>query len=113
MRDFFNDVVQAYPELELFFITEHPDRPNNSSSGNSAETEYQRTIGALFAVYWMMRLDGDGKAGFSFGCDEQWQVYSEVPDKYFSKQEVFFNDMEWEDLQKVTSLALHGSVGRI
>ena len=30
------------------------------------------TIGAFFAIYWLMRLRCDGKEGFSFGVDKDW-----------------------------------------
>ena len=43
------------------------------SSGISAADEYRRTIGALFCLYWLARLDMDGKRGFSFGVDDDWQ----------------------------------------
>ena len=38
-----------------------------TSSGRSAAEEYQRTLGALFAVYWLMRLHGDGLQSFVYG----------------------------------------------
>ena len=50
--------------------------PRQVSSGISSVDEYLRTIGALAAVYWLMRLDLpsvvgsdslDGQRGFSFG----------------------------------------------
>ena len=67
-------------------------------SGRLLTDEYKRTIGALFAVYWLMRLDLpgpqtvlppsrseskldgqlggtglDGQLGFTFGVDEHWR----------------------------------------
>ena len=45
----------------------------------SADVEYKRTIGALFAIYWLMRLDEGsdthlrGDMAFCFGVDSQWQ----------------------------------------
>eukprot|EP00966_Prymnesium_polylepis_P149148 3446118-Prymnesium_polylepis.1 len=42
------------------------------SSGVTAADEYRRTIGAMFAVYWLMRIGIDGEQGFSFGVDEHW-----------------------------------------
>lgn len=36
---------------------------------NSAD---KRTMGAAFAVYWLMRIGIDGERGFCFGVDEHW-----------------------------------------
>ena len=46
--------------------------PRMSSSGRSHESEYLRTIGAFFALYWLMRIGIDGKDGFVRGVDENW-----------------------------------------
>ena len=35
--------------------------------------EYQRTIGAFFALYWLARIGLDGEDGFCFGVDPEWQ----------------------------------------
>lgn len=67
-REFFEDCVAAFPELELFA----PPRSSRcciTSSGRDSHIEYQRTFGALFAVYWLLRLDIDGRCGLAFGCD--------------------------------------------
>ena len=37
------------------------------TSGISSAAEYNRTIGALFAFYWLVRIGIDGENGFSFG----------------------------------------------
>jgi len=34
--------------------------------------EYQRTVGAFFALYWLMRLGIDGEDGFTYGVDADW-----------------------------------------
>eukprot|EP00966_Prymnesium_polylepis_P078897 1828637-Prymnesium_polylepis.1 len=48
------------------------------TSGISAKDEYNRTIGALFAVYWLMRIGVDGERGFSYGVDDKtWEVKKE------------------------------------
>ena len=44
---FFDDAVLAFPELELFFVQ---SENSTASSGLSGADEYQRTMGALFAV---------------------------------------------------------------
>eukprot|EP00930_Biecheleria_cincta_P037717 TRINITY_DN25918_c0_g1_i1.p1 TRINITY_DN25918_c0_g1~~TRINITY_DN25918_c0_g1_i1.p1 ORF type:complete len:572 (-),score=110.77 TRINITY_DN25918_c0_g1_i1:94-1809(-) len=75
LKDFFDDCSNAFPELGLFFIDNEP-----SSSGLRPFDEYQRTIGALFAVYWLIRED---KSGFSFGYDAHWhrRTARSVPDE--------------------------------
>ena len=58
-----------------------------SSSGRSSEEEYQRTIGALFGVYWFLRLDQDGPESFCFGLDpdNSWAPQPAVPDTEVTK----------------------------
>jgi len=66
LRAFHADVLAAFPELALYGL-----RPAHA-------LEYQRTVGALFAVYWLLRLDGDGTYGFSCGVDrEKWRPQNE------------------------------------
>merc|ERR1712190_31540 len=55
--EFFEDCTDAFPELAIYMAAESQ---NATTSGRTADDEYQRTIGALFAVYWLMRLDIDG-----------------------------------------------------
>jgi len=38
-----------------------------TTSGNTIGDEYQRTVGAFFAIYWLMRLEVDGRKGFTYG----------------------------------------------
>ena len=80
LRNFHDDAVAAFPELRLFFVEPPPGgakplaKPGGaSSSGDTNAKEYQRTMGALFAVYWLMRLDVDGKASFCYGVDDEWR----------------------------------------
>merc|ERR1712232_1250052 len=73
LRTFFNDCTEAFPELRLYM----GDAADSTSGGRPPDDEYQRTIGALFAFYWIMRVDIDGKAGFCFGVDpwsDSWVV---------------------------------------
>ena len=67
---FLDHVIEAFPELRLFYTS--PDKV--SSSGRTAEVEYQRTIGAMFAVYWLLRLGIDGEDGFCYGVDKDFKV---------------------------------------
>ena len=92
---FYDDIRKAFPELELYCATLAPAAggngagsdaddapagaaPNAVTSGLTSDAEYRRTIGAMFAVYWLMRIGIDGERGFSFGVDENW-VPREVP----------------------------------
>ena len=44
----------------------------SSNSGRTIGDEYQRTLGAFFAIYWLGRLHIDGQNGFCFGVDDNW-----------------------------------------
>lgn len=75
----FNQDLSAFPELSLYLLEEASSNSGSMtdlgmSSGRSIGDEYQRTVGAFFAIYWLMRLDHDGKDGFTSGVDEQWKV---------------------------------------
>ena len=83
---FYDDVRMAFPELQLY-LAQHAraaDDPAgignkpNVTSGLDADDEYRRSIGAMFAVYWLMRIGIDGERGFSFGVDDEW-VPHEAP----------------------------------
>jgi hypothetical protein len=81
---YYDDVRAAFPELHLYLAQAEGDGLDEASnkpavtSGLGADDEYRRTIGALFAVYWLMRIGIDGERGFSFGVDEEWSPH-EVP----------------------------------
>jgi len=75
LRQFHADCTQAFPELSLYAAA------STSTSGRSSDEEYKRTIGALFSLYWLYRLDlqsvpgsagFDGQRGFCFGVDDTW-----------------------------------------
>mmetsp|Transcript_31167 Transcript_31167/g.85394 ORF Transcript_31167/g.85394 Transcript_31167/m.85394 type:complete len:1301 (-) Transcript_31167:128-4030(-) len=100
LREFFDDSIASFPELKLFFI----DVNQQASSAMTGDAEYQRTIGALFAVYWLLRLDTDGAAGFCYGVSDQWEPIAPGPSlqgKPFSqmdtdeKRAAFLEDMQW------------------
>ena len=46
----------------------------NVSSGVTGTEEYRRTVGALFAVYWLARIGVDGERGFSMGVDDEYTL---------------------------------------
>jgi hypothetical protein len=80
---FFEDCIASFPELQLFLLDRDESGMSSgsgkTSSGRSGEAEYQRTVGALFAVYWLLRLEKDGRRGFSFGVDGQWKILAVPP----------------------------------
>lgn len=69
LADFHADLA-AFPELHLYLL-----EGESTTSGRTVGDEYQRTVGAFFAIYWLMRLRGDGKEGFVFGVDELWRTF--------------------------------------
>lgn len=107
-KDFYNDLMAAFPELRLYCISTGNTLEDISSSGRSVDDEYQRTIGALFAVYWLMRLDMDGKQAFSFGLDERWEprnasseIWSFREDSELTKRTEFFENTDWATVQQL------------
>jgi len=77
------------------------------SSGRSGDDEYQRTIGALFAVYWLMRLDSDGAQSFAFGVDNDWVPLSkdsDVPKRTameMGQRTLFLEQVDWGLFEEV------------
>ena len=68
LQNFHDDLVAAFPELTYYMID-----GSTVSSGGTPEQEYLRTMGAAFAVYWLMRIGIDGERGFCFGVDDSWR----------------------------------------
>jgi len=121
LAHFYEDVRAAFPELDLYLamrsdpaagaIEDH-HAVRGVTSGLTSDEEYRRTIGAMFAVYWLVRIGIDGERGFSFGVDESWQP-KEPPD--LSSEEVahisnraelekrlsFYKAQDWRRLQQL------------
>ena len=74
LKDFYDDVRVAFPELSLYTVVRQTALQGtaDTSSGVSGKDEYRRTIGAMFAVYWLARIGIDGERGFSLGVDDEW-----------------------------------------
>lgn len=81
LKEFHEHVTSAFPELEFYRYmpgvpgsgeeaSQNKMSSSRSTSLHTAEQEYQRTIGALYSIYWLMRLDMNGKLGFCFGHSE-------------------------------------------
>lgn len=112
LKEFFDDCIASFPELGLFFAGKSRDGQHGgswqASSGIAAEAEYQRTVGALFTVYWMLRLHLDGKVSFCYGVDDDWKLIEpELPadgtiKTAFSamgvqeKRAKFYTQMDWK-----------------
>jgi len=121
LKQFFEDCVKAFPELQLFFVTAGDARASPrqtlTQSGMSGHDEYQRTVAALFAVYWLMRLDIDGRESFCFGVDEQWEVPNPpIPPERttktlftqltnFEKSYDFLSTMNWANFEDLVAQA--------
>ena len=101
LTHFHTDMVKCFPELQLYLGGNEPAADTveasatilknkgvflagastagpAASSGRTGHVEYCRTFGALFCVYWLMRLELDevdgsqglgGQSGFCFGVD--------------------------------------------
>jgi len=61
LKDYFADCRVCFPELMLYMLEPAADSPEDagkaSTSGLSADEEYRRTLGALFAIFWLVRID--------------------------------------------------------
>lgn len=88
LANYYEDVQSAFPELQLYLTTSETawavDKTAEGDDGSAAlrstsgllqDDEYRRTIGAMFAVYWLMRVGIDGERGFSFGVDAHWRPH--------------------------------------
>lgn len=95
-KDFWEDVTAGFPELELYVA-------GDMSSGRSGDEEYQRTMGAMFCLFWLMRLHLDGSQAFCFGLDEDWKGRMRPPPMHvaeeWKRRKQFFEGTEWSDLE--------------
>ncbi|CAJ1430276.1 unnamed protein product [Effrenium voratum] len=79
----------------------------STSANRSGADEFQRTIGALFCIFWLMRTHLDGKECFCFGLNSEWQSGMEelrqLPEEetQFKRRMNFYTNANWgaiEDL---------------
>jgi len=100
--------LSAFPELDLYLLEEKGSNgaAMSMNSGRTIGDEFQRTMGAFYAIYWMMRIDGDGKDGFAFGVDSDW-VPMAIEDKETlrvtqpEKRMAFKEKAKWDFFQKL------------
>jgi len=95
----FNEDLVSFPELNLYLLPD-ADGSLHTSAGRTLGDEYQRTVGAFFAIYWLMRLPIDGKDGFSFGVDGAWKV-QQTATSSAEKRKVFCNGCNWDGMAKL------------
>jgi len=118
LKMFYDDMAMAFPELKLYmtYTTDSAEGGPEMDSGMSGSIEYRRTIGALFAVYWLARIGIDGAEGFSYGVDEDWKPRDQPADESESgvldtprmrthhteanmkKRKAFHDNMDWQKL---------------
>jgi hypothetical protein len=136
LREFHDDMIACFPELRLYLanpieelggMSLEPSKGSfsrfeerlSSTSGRSAIEEYQRTIGALFAVYWFARADMDGKVSLCFGVDEKWlppsiealEMLTQSSDATHKRQAAVLSKLDWKRLQMLfvdADLLLYG-----
>jgi len=100
IKDFFEDVSAAFPELRLYV-----SGGEQTSSGRGTDDEYQRTMGALFCIYWMMRLHLDGTKAFCFGLNADWVLRHETEDaeklEDFQKRNTFYDQTDWDKIEEL------------
>jgi len=110
LRMFYTDVRHAFPELALYMArrVEHQAGTVDMTSGITPADEYRRTVGALFCVYWLARIDMDGKRGFTYGVDDDWTPLPVPPlspdvaeDPELQKRRDFYEHQEWEGLSQL------------
>jgi len=109
-KAFFEDITAAFPELRLYCL-ETEGGEDLVSSGRTADDEYQRTIGALFATFWIMRLDLDGKESFCFGLNDKWLPFERDSaallescrgdSEDVTKRGSFFEAIDWKSIQQL------------
>lgn len=105
----FNEDLTAFPELNLYLLEERAVRGKKAdiSSGRTIGDEYQRTMGAFFAIYWMMRMDMDGKDGFTYGVNTEWAPIviqdeaDELGIRQAEKRRNFKQNAKWDFFKKL------------
>eukprot|EP00401_Gymnodinium_catenatum_P024772 CAMPEP_0117580604 /NCGR_PEP_ID=MMETSP0784-20121206/65310_1 /TAXON_ID=39447 /ORGANISM="" /LENGTH=888 /DNA_ID=CAMNT_0005380715 /DNA_START=29 /DNA_END=2696 /DNA_ORIENTATION=- len=102
LREYMSDIC-VHPELDLYLLNSNQADAMHNKSGLNQVDEYQRTVCAFFAIYWLMRLHIDGKEGFTYGVDDAWQPLhprggeSNANRLYpLAKRDTFYQNAQWE-----------------
>uniref|UniRef100_A0A7S4BGT0 Uncharacterized protein n=2 Tax=Chrysotila carterae TaxID=13221 RepID=A0A7S4BGT0_CHRCT len=137
LHAFYDDMIACFPELRLYVplgesgseansFGEELSKPQSrttgggTSSGRSSTEEYQRTLGAFFAFFWLMRLNLpstvagsehlDGQRGFCFGvAPDTWEPPSAeavarlivAGGQETRKRGEFMETMDWKKLHEL------------
>lgn len=113
LKEFHEHVTTAFPELDFYKYMPGEDSDNGeisakslrSTSLHTADQEYQRTIGALYAIYWLMRIDMNGKLGFCFGhSPETMELNVKDASQVPSKPSEELNFFKMDERQKRANL---------
>eukprot|EP00397_Hematodinium_sp_SG-2012_P059997 GEMP01077619.1.p1 GENE.GEMP01077619.1~~GEMP01077619.1.p1 ORF type:complete len:170 (+),score=26.19 GEMP01077619.1:236-745(+) len=106
LKQYHDDCTSAFHELDLYRCEAGANDPPLLPSQKIAnEQEYQRTIGALYAIYWLIRIDIGGKEGFCFGFDEStddWRP-KEIPAHIDLENQPSLSFHEMNEWQKRTN----------
>ncbi|CAE7944229.1 CDC123, partial [Symbiodinium necroappetens] len=116
-KDFYSDLVAAFPELRLYCVVREAAPHGEgrvllpsistltTSASRTGEDEYQRTIGALFCIFWLMRTHLDGKESFCFGLDAEWKPrnrsHFQEPELEveYKKRKNFYEKTDWAAIE--------------
>ncbi|CAK0879953.1 unnamed protein product [Prorocentrum cordatum] len=102
LNDFHTDMETAFPELQLYTVESDGSL---CSSGRTSLEEYQRTLGALYSVYCIARLDMDGKEIFSFGVDVNGKPMTATSGESEAQKIVFYRSMDWRRMLELFARA--------
>jgi len=92
-QDFHNDITASFPELRLYV------------AGTSSADEYQRTIGAMYVIFWLMRMHLDGKDCFCFGLKADMvtprKKFADCSEdaETFERRQFFREHNDWKKLE--------------
>jgi len=113
-KDFYDDVVAAFPELRLYSVVRvsevrHHDHNlvMSTSANRSGADEFQRTIGALFCIFWLMRQHLDGRECFCFGLDRDWKNAKEFlrqapgREAEYNRRMNFYEKANWKAIEEL------------
>eukprot|EP00931_Biecheleriopsis_adriatica_P050472 TRINITY_DN29226_c0_g1_i1.p1 TRINITY_DN29226_c0_g1~~TRINITY_DN29226_c0_g1_i1.p1 ORF type:complete len:800 (-),score=166.24 TRINITY_DN29226_c0_g1_i1:82-2400(-) len=114
LREYYEDLLAAFPELHLFSLDgkgKGLGSEGAAQQGRAAGDEFQRTIGVFFAIYWLVRIEVDGKQGFCYGVDNSWKPFKSEDsqcsiDSQLARFQAFYDDARiWTDFQNLLANA--------
>jgi len=121
LGQYFQDLMATFPELHLFGLEGMSAdtmefKRDFLYGGRVAGDEFQRTIGAFFAIYWLVRQSIDGKNGFCHGVDDTWRPLASREGES-DKCRVFYGDntiwKHFQDLMLDAGILVQGSGSKL